>query len=145
MTGPAGANAFKVRPGRRGDAEPVKGLLAELGFSGDSATVTWIVSHPEMELMVAADGFDKVIGFVALSHRPNLRHAGRIATIDELVVGQAWRRKGVGRELLRRALERAKVLGVKRLEIQSFEGAEDATLFMRAVGLKPAGLNVFTL
>jgi GNAT superfamily N-acetyltransferase len=142
VTGPA----FKIRPGRRGDAEPVKALLAELGFSGDAATTTWIVSHPEMELMVAADSFDKVIGFVALSHRPNLRHAGRIATIDELVVAKAWRRKGVGRELLKRALDRAKVLGVKRLEVQTLEDpSEDSRPFFEKMGLRPAGLGVYKL
>jgi GNAT superfamily N-acetyltransferase len=123
----------------------VKVLLGELGFTGDAATVTWIVSHPEMELIVAADSFDKVIGFVQLSHRPNLRHAGRIATIDELVVQKAWRRKGVGRELLRRAVDRARVLGVKRLEVQTLEGQEDAGPFLSSCGLKPAGLQVFKL
>lgn len=139
--------AFKCRPARRGDADPVKMLLAELGFTGDAATVTWIVSHPEMELIVAADSFDKVIGFVALSHRPNLRHAGRIATIDELIVAKAWRRKGVGRELLKRAMDRAKVLGVKRLEIQSLDdgGGEDARPFFDKMGLKAAGLGVYKL
>lgn len=141
------AGAFKVRPARRGDSEPVKTLLSELGFAGDAATVTWIVSHPEMELIVAADSFDKVIGFVALSHRPNLRHAGRIATIDELVVARVWRRKGVGRELLKRALDRAKVLGVKRLEIQTLDEAsgEDARPFFEKMALKPAGLGVYKL
>jgi GNAT superfamily N-acetyltransferase len=142
VTGPA----FKVRPGRRGDAEPIKTLLGELGFTGDAATVTWIVSHPEMEIIVAADSFDKVIGFCALSHRPNLRHAGRVATIDELVVAKAWRKKGVGRELLKRAIDRAKVLGVKRLEIQSLEmEGEDAKPFFEKTGLKPAGLSVYKI
>jgi GNAT superfamily N-acetyltransferase len=140
------APAFRVRPARRGDAEHFKALLAEIGFSGDSATVTWIISHPEMEIIVAADSFDKVVGFVALSHRPNLRHAGRIATIDELLVAKAWRRKGVGRELLKRAVDRAKVLGVKRLEIQSLEVAgEDPAPFFTAAGLKPADLKVYKL
>ena len=144
MTAPG---SFKVRPGRRGDAEPIKTLLAELGFTGDAATVTWIVSHPEMEIMVAADSFDKVIGFVALSHRPNLRHAGRVATIDELIVAKAWRKKGVGRELLKRAVDRAKVLGVKRLELQTLEATsgEDARPFCDKMGLKPAGLHVYKL
>jgi GNAT superfamily N-acetyltransferase len=54
---------------------------------------------------------------LSLSHRPQLRFKGRIATIDELVVTEAWRRRGVGRALVLHAIERAKVLSVKRLEL----------------------------
>jgi N-acetylglutamate synthase-like GNAT family acetyltransferase len=138
--------SFKVRVGRRGDAEAVKALLAECGFNGDAATVTWIISHPEMELIVAADAFDKCIGFVALSHRPNLRSGGRVATIDELIVANAHRKQGVGKELLKRAVDRAKVLGVKRLEIQSLTGREDQALpFFGKCGFNESGVIVFRL
>lgn len=138
--------SFKVRAGRRGDAEAVKAMLAEVSFSGDAATVTWIISHPEMELMVATDPLDKAIGFVALSHRPNLRAGGRVATIDELIVARAHRKQGVGKELLKRAVDRAKVLGVKRLEIQSLGGAEDQALaFFQKCGFNEAGILVFRL
>ena len=36
-----------------------------------------------------------------------------------------WRGKGVGRELLKRAVERAKVLSVKRLELVNHHGRGD--------------------
>jgi GNAT superfamily N-acetyltransferase len=99
-----------------------------------------------MELMVATDSFDKAIGFVALSHRPNLRSAGRVATIDELIVAKAHRKQGVGKELLKRAVDRAKVLGVKRLEIQSLGGTEDQALaFFSKCGFNEAGVMVFRL
>ncbi len=140
------APAFKVRPARRGDAEGIKALLHEIGLGGDASTVTWLVSHPEMELMVAADHLDKVIGVVSLSHRPQIRFAGRIATIDELAVTGPWRRKGVGRELLKRAVERAKVLGVKRLELNSLKGADDPALpFFTACGFVQSDVKVFRL
>lgn len=136
--------SFKVRPARRGDADPIKGLLAETGHAADASVVTWIISHPEMELWVAVDPLDKAIGVVALSHRPMIRLAGRVATIDELVVTKAFRRQGVGRELVKRALERAKVLGVKRIEIQSLGGVDDpAVAFFRAQGFVDAGVLVF--
>ncbi len=118
-------SGFRIRPGRRGDAEPIKALLAELGQAGaDKATVDWIISHPEMEIFIAADTSDRPIGLATLSHRPQLRLGGRIASVDELVVTQAWRRKGVGRELLKRAAERAKVLGVKRLDLVTPHGRD---------------------
>lgn len=137
---------FKVRPARRGDAAPIVTLLAEVGAVADPNTVTWIISHPEMELLVAADHLDKVVGFITLSHRPVLKTGGRAATIDELNVANAWRRKGVGRELLRRVVERAKVLSVKRLEVQTYGPVNDGVkAFFRACGFDQADVGTFRM
>lgn len=142
----ARANTFKVRPARRGDGEQVRALLSEVGFQIDAQIVTWLISHPEMELMVAADALDKAIGVLALSHRPQLRFSARIATIDEVVVAKAWRRKGVGRQLLQRAVDRAKVLGAKRVEVQNLGGQKDPALaFFSACGFEQAETLVFKL
>jgi GNAT superfamily N-acetyltransferase len=108
--------------------------------------VDWIISHPEMEIFIAADSLDKAIGLATLSHRPQLRMGGRMATIDELVVTQSWRRRGVGRELLKRAVERAKVLTVKRLEMMNHAGRSDgARAFYEACGFEEADALVFRL
>src|SRR5262249_61124721 len=113
---PAPPPAFRVRLARRGDGEQLGLLLAELGHAGagDTATVHWVLSHPEIEVHVAADGSDRPLGLLSFSHRPQLRLSGRIATIDELVVLPGARRQGVGRALVQRALERARALAVKR-------------------------------
>jgi GNAT superfamily N-acetyltransferase len=142
----ANASSFKVRPARRGDAGPIVALLAEAGATASNDTVTWIISHPEMEILVAADSWDKCIGVATLSHRPVLKLGGRAATLDELAVLKAWRRKGVGRLLAQKAIERAKVLGVKRLEVQTF-GAPDegTTAFFLAIGFHQALVGVFRL
>lgn len=138
--------AFKVRPARRGDAAPVVALLAEVGAVADPNTVTWIISHPEMEMMVAADQLDKVIGFVTFSHRPVLKTGGRAGSIDELNVASAWRRKGVGRELMRRVVERAKVLSVKRLEVQTYGAVNEAVAsFFQKCGFDAANVGVYRL
>jgi GNAT superfamily N-acetyltransferase len=111
--------AFRIRRARRGDSEALAALLKELGYTDgtDTQTVHWVISHPEIEIFVAGDTQDKPVGMISLSHRPQLRFKGRIATIDELVVTEAWRRRGVGRALVLHAIERAKVLSVKRLEL----------------------------
>jgi GNAT superfamily N-acetyltransferase len=62
---------------------------------------------------------------VTLSHRPQLRVKGRVATIEELVVTESWRRRGVGRELVRHAIERARSLSVKQLEIVTHRGRKE--------------------
>jgi GNAT superfamily N-acetyltransferase len=115
---------FRVRVARRGDADALAALLVELGYPNatDQATVHWVISHPEIEVLVAGDPQDKPVGMITLSHRPQLRARGRIATVEELVVAEAWRGKGVGRELVRHAIERARSLSVKQLELVSHRG-----------------------
>lgn len=142
------AAAFRVRQARRGDADAIRGLLVELGFSEgvDGQTVHWIISHPEMEIYVAADSHDRPIGLLSLSHRPQLRTNGRVATIDELIVSATWRRKGVGRALIRQALERAKVMSVKQFDlILTSPSAQQARDFLRACGLTETEAAVFRL
>ena len=137
---------FRVRPARRGDAAPIVALLLEMGVAADPNTVTWIISHPEMELIVAADPLDKVVGFITLSHRPVLKTGGRAGTIDELNVAKTWRRRGVGRELLKRVVERAKVLSVKRLELETYGPVTDELkAFFAACGFEMAEVGVFRL
>lgn len=140
-------NTFRVRPARRGDAEAIRSLLTNIGFArgGDAATVHWLISHPEMEIFVASDSHDRAIGVVTLSHRPRLQVSGRIATIDELVVSPPWRRRGVGRELLRHAVDRARVLDVKSLEFQVPTEEPHLGDFCRACGFVEGGSAVFRL
>jgi N-acetylglutamate synthase-like GNAT family acetyltransferase len=120
------ADPFRIRPARRGDREGIANLLAVVGYANacDSSTLSWVISHPEMEVHLAVDPLDRAVGMVALSHRPSLRLKGRIATIDELIVLPAWRKKGIGKELLQRAVTRIKVLGCKRLEVLTHSRAD---------------------
>jgi GNAT superfamily N-acetyltransferase len=118
------APSYRIRRARRGDAENLASLLREMGYAHgtDAQTVHWVISHPEIEIFVAADAQDKPVGMVSLSHRPQLRLRGRIATVDELVVAESWRRRGVGRALMQQVIERcgARALSVKRLEVSAF-------------------------
>ncbi len=121
--------------------------MKELGYAEgtDSATVNWIISHPEMEIFVAADAHDKAIGVVSMSHRPQLRLKGRVVTIDELVVTQGWRRRGVGRALLQRALERARILAVRRVELVNPGRDASAKRLFEACGFTEVEHGVFRL
>jgi GNAT superfamily N-acetyltransferase len=142
---PAPPPPFRIRLARRGDGEHLAALLNILGHpgAGDTSTVHWVLSHPEIEVYVAGDAQDHPIGLVSLSHRPQLRLSGRIATIDELVVLPAWRRRGVARALIQRALERARVLSVKRVELQLPSlPPEETVAFCLALGFEDAERGV---
>ncbi|MFN0063421.1 MAG: GNAT family N-acetyltransferase [Myxococcaceae bacterium] len=148
-TEPASASAagFRLRNARRGDVESLSALIIELGFAEgcDASIVHWVLSHPETEVIVAVDAMDKPIGMVALSHRPQLRLKGRRATIDELVVLPHWRKKGVGRALLQRAIERAKALAVKKLILTAELDHADGPGFSQKLGFSETGAHVLRL
>ncbi len=131
------APSFRIRRARRGDAESLAALLREMGYphGSDAQTVHWVISHPEIEIFVAADVQDRPVGMVSLSHRPQLRLRGRVATVDELVVTESWRRRGVGRALMQQVIERcgARALSVKRLEVCSY-GQEELRGFYESCG-----------
>lgn len=136
----ASAGKFRLRPARRGDGDAMAALLRELGYPNgtDVQTVNWVISHPEMELFVAADTLDRPVGLITLSHRPQLRLRGRMMSVDELVVLPEWRRQGVGRALIQRALERARSLSVRRIEIAPHPDAPEGTAaFFAACAFEP--------
>jgi N-acetylglutamate synthase-like GNAT family acetyltransferase len=81
---------------------------------------------------------------VSFSHRPQLRLRGRVATVDELVVSEGWRRRGVGRALLAQVAQRGKVLSVKQLQLIAPIGVTDETrAFFKACGYAEADSGVF--
>jgi GNAT superfamily N-acetyltransferase len=128
------AAPFKLRAARRGDAEPVRTLLAELELPSDANTFTWVIQHPEMKVLVATDALDKAIGVVAISHRPQIQVAGRVVTIDLLVVAPSARKKGIGRQLLEAAVKEAKVFAAKQVDVRLSNGDEGAKAFLSRCG-----------
>ena len=119
--------SLQLRRARPGDALPIRKLLRELGYDtrsdapGGTArnfdeTTAQVVRHPEAAVFVAVDGVD-VVGYVALSHRPQMRLGGRLAVVDELVVSEARRGQGIGTQLLEAALAHARSLYCVRIEV----------------------------
>lgn len=131
----------KIRPARRGDRDSIYRIFAEAGVQvaahEQSSTLSWIVSHPEIEVLVAVDAADRGVGMISLSHRPSLKVGGRLATIESFVVSETMRRRGIGAELLKRSLHRAQMLGCKQVELS----VEDPSShdFLRKRGFSSVG------
>lgn len=89
-------------------------------------------------LIAEVDGATAGYCFVAAPGRDEpagSKHAELVA----LYVDQAYWRQGVGRRLLERALERARELGYRDLELWTFDANERAKSFYEATGWEADG------
>jgi len=111
-----------VRRARPGDSAPVLALIHQLGYQPDERSYdevfAQVVRHPEAAVFVATEGL-RVVGYLALSHRPQARLGGRLACLDELAVEATRRGAGIGSALLHAALDYAKSIGCQRVELHT--------------------------
>lgn len=105
-------------------------LCHQLGYQPDERgfdeTFAQVVRHPEAAVFVAVLGA-KTLGYLALSYRPQIRLGGRAASIDELVVAADQRGGGIGSSLLQTALDHARSIGCRRVELQTNRARESYT------------------
>ena len=97
-------------------------LVEQLGYDPEERRYdeifAQVVRHPEAAVFVATEGL-RVIGYLALSHRPQIRLGGRAAVIDEMAVDEARRGDGIGSALLSAALDHARAIGCRRIEVNT--------------------------
>ncbi|MFY9556894.1 MAG: GNAT family N-acetyltransferase [Blastocatellia bacterium] len=118
-----------IRLATESDVQPAFKLMSELGYDGLSLprfanAYHAVLDHPAMILIVAEDENEEVIGLASLSSRPQLRLTALLVTIDELVVADRARGRGVGQQILRAAEAMAKKLGARRLELETNRARE---------------------
>lgn len=85
-------------------------------------------------LVVRFDG--KVIGFASLSLKESLYDGCVLGHIDELIVDEKFRRKGIGKRLLRRIMAVAKENSCRRVELDSAFRRKDAHKFYERTGFE---------
>ncbi len=147
---PGGIPGIVIRRARPGDAHGLRKLLRVLGYEpGDARTsdetMAQVVRHPEAAVFVAVEGIE-VVGYVAMSHRPQIRLSGRLATIDELVVVESRRERGLGSKLVETAVAHARSLHCVRLEVTQRRSRDSyARSFYRQQGFDELNSATFRL
>lgn len=136
--------SIEIRPATGADLPRVLELLGEMYpedplLPGTGADRIWaeISSQSGRCLLVAEDGAGELLGTVDCVVMPNLSRAGRPRLVMEnLVVSEAHRRRGVGRLLMAAVRERAEREGCYKVQ---FLSAEDAYVheFYRSCGYTP--------
>lgn len=132
--------AVTVRQADSNDAPSIAGLIRELAEANDEKSavsesyVEEFLSFPGNGAFLAMAGGD-AIGLLSYSVRPNLYHAGDVATIEELVVSEQARAKGIGGALLEKAVAFFAVIGCVEVSVSTMPDNEDAIRFYRSHGL----------
>lgn len=79
---------------------------------------------------------NKIVGHITLSLYWDFWHLGNVMIIDGVIVDEAFRGKGIGKELMKFAADFAQKNGVKIIYFYTEEERKDAQSFYEKVGYK---------
>lgn len=103
------------------DAESIAMLLNDLGYplslSEVHKTLQSVLREEAIQVVLAVSPAGEVVGLMTLHRFPALRLGGLQVSIEELVVAERHRGRGIGRQLIQHAVEYARRLGAVRLEV----------------------------
>ena len=89
---------------------------------------------PEVYLNLVAEVGGKVVGFISVIFYKTVFHKGGTALINELIVTQAERRKGIGKLLVQAVRDEAIKRGLDEIEVGTERTNEVAKGFYRKCG-----------
>src|SRR5207245_3421452 len=107
--------------------------------------LVWVVPDPMQHRFVALDSLSltRLWAMIIMSSRSQLRLGGRVASIDLCLVAAEHRHKGIGHDLLLRALRRAEALACKRVEMMLPEQRDERHAFFESYGFANNGNDLY--
>ena len=113
----------------------------------DAAALRRIVGHPSNTVLIArtdADGVpDEIVGAMVLVLFPLA--SGLRAWIEDVVVDESTRGRGIGAALNRRAIEIARQAGARTVDLTSRPDREAANRLYARLGFNQRNTNVYRL
>ena len=129
-----------IRPAHSEDHPAIADLISELAASSEETTpitpefVRHFLEFPGSGVLVAEED-QQVVGMLSYSLRPNLFHAGNSCTIEELIVTQAYRSRGIGGSLLERLLHQLLRQVCTEVSVSTMPDNHEAIAFYKSHGL----------
>ena len=101
-----------------------------------------IDADPNNELIVAElDG--EVVGTLQLTYIPSISfQGGKRCTVESVRVDEKFRGKGIGREMMRWAIERAKAKGCISMQLTTNNDRTDAHRFYESLGFSKSHVGM---
>ncbi|MBU2548928.1 MAG: GNAT family N-acetyltransferase [Proteobacteria bacterium] len=118
---------MNVHKARVEDEGRVIELLTQFPSSGiehadwtkGGSTFRLIVSQPDLGTILLAEEDGEALGLITLSYPTAIRCGGIYTCIEEFIVGEKGRGKGIGGSLLRAALDEARRRGCFELQVNN--------------------------
>lgn len=149
---PAGPDVIRrARPGDEDGVWPLaRDLTTSFTLQRSAFDATWerLVVAPHTLLVVAETAGGDIVGYLLATSHSTFLANGPVAWVEEVTVGQAVRRSGVGRRLVEHAEEWARSIGAAYIALASRRagpfylalGYEDsATFYRRTLSGPPTG------
>ena len=130
-----GKDGITIRAWDARDRQHVRGLLRLLSQDAD-------VSSEDAPTYVA-ETEQRVVGMVTLCVFPTL--TGPKAYLDHLVVAPDSRRRGIGRALVRHAIEQAETAGASRIDLTANEEKKAGRALYESLGFQERDTGSFRL
>ena len=134
-----------IRPAIQADERSVYDLITTLmGFPLDHEVFHDVFVrnlHCESVAYYVAESNGTVVGFGSLHIELQLHHVGLAGEIQELVVHETVRSKGIGAELVSRLEEEAEKRGCVSIEVTTRKRWIDAQRFYKGVGFRQTHVN----
>jgi len=134
-----------IRPAIETDLPSIRPLLSELmeamtdteGFDIDQSieNCRMMIRDPAQHVLVAVQG-NKILGLVNFTARQTIMHPSSSGLIDELIVSESSRGKGIARQLVRAAIDKCRESGCCELEVSTEKRNTKARRFYKACGFE---------
>ena len=126
------------------ELESINELLPQLSSSAellDIQRLKVLIDSESTIVYIAQDVRGKILGTLSLVtiEIPT----GRKGWIEDVVVDQSARGKGIGKALMNHALEKAVKLGLKSVDLTSRPSREEANMLYRSLGYQKRETNVY--
>ena len=149
MTGP---ESLFIREAEESDLPAVLALYAQPDMDGENglteaeALVLFrrMRTYPDYKVYVAVLGTE-IVGTYALTVMDNLAHRGsRSGLIEDVVVSDNLQGQGIGRQMMRDALNRCREAGCYKAALSSNLKRERAHRFYESLGFEKHGFSFYT-